>query len=103
MPSYRLELEIGQLRPGAAPHQVMDAAVSSCEGQHVDATDVVVIGGTPRIRVRFSVAASSGGEEDTVAREAAAGMRRAVEQVAATGRQRLLRRRRGDWLPVLWV
>ncbi|HEX2858059.1 MAG TPA: hypothetical protein VHO26_11390 [Propionibacteriaceae bacterium] len=102
MPSYRLELEIGRLRPGTAPPEVMDAAVGSC-GHHVDATEVVVISGTARIRIRFSVPASSGTEEDAEARAAVVEMRRAVDRVADTGRQRLLRRRQGRWLPVLWL
>ena len=102
MPSYRLELEIGRLRPGTTPPEVMDAAVGSCE-HHVDATEVVVIGGTPRIRIRFSVPAASAEEEDADARTAAVAMVQAVDGIADTGRRRLLRRRQGTWLPVLWL
>ena len=100
VPSYRMELEIGRLRPGSAPEQVMDAALSSCAPHHVDATDVTLIGGTPRIRVRFSVPGSSPSEENAAARATASRMRDAVHRIADTGVQDLRRRRRGDWLPV---
>jgi hypothetical protein len=99
VPSYRLELEIGDLRPGKTPNQVMETAVSSL-GHHVDATDITVVAGTPRIVLRFSVPASSAAEEDTAARMAVRSTREAVVQVADTGRHRLLRRRRGSWLAI---
>ena len=69
VPSYRLELEIGDLRPGKTPNQVMEAAQSSL-GHHVDATDITVIDGTARILIRFTVPASSAAREDTAAQVA---------------------------------
>lgn len=45
MPSYRVELEIGALRPGTAPRKVMDTAVASFSSLHVDATDLKVSDG----------------------------------------------------------
>ena len=99
VPSYRLELEIGDLRPGKTPNQVMEAALSSL-GHHVDATDITVIDGTARILVRFTVPASSAAGEDTAAQVAARHTREAVEHIASTGRHRLVRRRRGSWLPL---
>jgi hypothetical protein len=99
VPSYRLELEVGDLRPGKTPDQVMDAAQSSL-GHHVDATDIALVGGTPRIILRFTVPASSASEENTAARLAADNARQAVEVVAITGRSQLLRRRRGSWLAI---
>ena len=98
MPSYRLELEIGDLRPGKTPNQVMEAALSSLGTHHVDAADITVIDGTPRILVRFTVPASSAAGEDTAAQVAARHTREAVEPIASTGGHRLLRRRRGSWL-----
>ena len=75
----------------------MEAALSSL-GHHVDATDITVIDGTPRILVRFTVPASSAAGEDTAAQVAARHTREAVEPIASTGGHRLLRRRRGSWL-----
>ena len=97
MPSYRLELEIGDLRPGRTPNQVMNAVLSSLE-HHIDATDITVIDGTPRILVRFTVPASSAAGEDTAAQVAVRHTREAVQHIASTGGHRLLRRRRGSWL-----
>ena len=99
VPSYRLELEIGDLRPGKTLNQVMEAALSSL-GHHVDATDITVIDGTARILLRFTVPACSAAKEDTAAQEAARHTREAVEHIASTGRHRLVRRRRGSWLPL---
>ena len=98
MPSYRLELEIGDLRPGKTPNQVMEAALSSLGTHHVDAADITVIDGTPRILLPFTVPACSAAKEDTAAQAAARHTREAVEPIASTGGHRLLRRRRGSWL-----
>jgi len=100
MPPYRVELEIGALRPGTAPREVMDTAVSSFGSLHVDATDLKVSDGAPFILVRFTVPAASEADEDRAAKGAVRRLREAVERVADTGRLRLLRRRGGDWVPV---
>lgn len=100
MPSFRLELEIGRLRPGREPNEVMDAALASLGGWHVDATDIAVTAGTPRILLRFTVPDSSDAEENQVARLAAVGTRDAVDEVAGTGQLWVLRRRGGRWLPL---
>ena len=100
MPSYRLELQIGDLRSGKAPNEVMDAALGSLGTHHVDATDIKVIDGTPLILVRFTVPASNEAAEDTAAQVAARLTVEAVERVAGTARPRLLRRRHGTWLPI---
>ncbi len=100
MPSYRVELEIGALRSGRAPLEVMDAAVASLGSLHVDATDLKVSDGAPFILVRFTVPASSEMEEDRAAQGAAGHLREGVERVAVSGQHRLLRRRGGVWVPV---
>ncbi len=99
MPSYRLELEIGDLRPGRTPDEVMEFARSSL-GHHVDATDITVVDGSPRILLRFTVPASNAAGEDMAAHAASLRTREGVELVAGTGRDRLLRRHRGSWLAV---
>ncbi len=100
MPSYRIELEVGGLRHGSTPGEVMDAAVAACDPHHVDATDLDILAGIPRILVRFSVPASGAAEEDARARETAQRIRTAVAGTATAGRHRLLRRRRGSWVPL---
>lgn len=100
MPSFRLELEIGQLRPGHEPNEVMDTAIGSLGGFHVDATDIAVTAGTPRILLRFTVPDSGEADENQSARVAAVGTRDAVDHVAATGQLWVLRRRGGRWKPL---
>ncbi len=100
MPSFRLELEIGDLRPGRSPEEVMAAARSALGDHHIDATDVAVTGGTPRIRLRFTVPDSSEVEENATARLAAVRTRDAVQLVAGTAGLWIQRRRGGRWLPL---
>ena len=100
MPSFRLELEIGELRPGRAPNEVMDAARSALSAHHVDATDIAVSHGTPRILVRFTVPDSSEADENQAARLAAVQARDSVLGVAGTGQLWVMRRRGGRWLPL---
>ena len=83
-----------------APKEVMDAALASLGTQHVDAADIKVSDGTPLILVRFTVRASSEGEEDAAAQVAARRRYEAVERVASTKRHRPLRRRHGSWQPI---
>ena len=78
----------------------MGAAVASLGTFHVDATDLKVSDGTPFIQVRFTVPAASEREEDLAAQGVARRMREAVDKVAVTGANRLLRRRGGDWVPI---
>ena len=98
MPSFRLELEIGQLRPGRAPNEVMDAARAALSAHHVDATDIAVNHGIPRILVRYSVPESSEADENLAARQAAVRARDCVVEVAGTGQLWVMRRRGGRWL-----
>ena len=100
MPSFRLELEIGQLRPGRAPNEVMDAARAALSAHHVDATDIAVNHGIPRILVRYSVPESSEADENLAARQAAVRARDCVVEVAGTGQLWVMRRRGGRWLPL---
>lgn len=100
MPSYRVELEIGALRSGRAPQEVMDTAVASLGKLHVDTTDLKVNDSTAFILVRFTVPAASETDEDRAAQGVARRMRGAVERVAVTEAHRPLRRRGGDWVPI---
>ena len=100
MPSFRLELEICQLRAGHEPNDVMAAARAALVEFHVDATDIAVTAGTPRILLRFSVPDSNESDENQAARLAAVHTRDAVDEVAITGQLWVLRRRGGRWLPL---
>lgn len=85
------------LRPGNAPQAVMDTAVASlAERHHVDANQLDVIAGVPRITVRYTV--EDDGQPDTHGIASAALMRAAVERVAITEKLVLLRRTKGRWV-----
>ncbi|MBT1003510.1 hypothetical protein KIH31_12940 [Paenarthrobacter sp. DKR-5] len=100
MPSFRATLQIHGLRPGHEPEEVMDTAIRTLAERHlVEANQLDVVAGVPRITLRFLVDTSTDPEEDAAAWQAAARMRAGVEQVAVTASPQVLRRRRGKWLP----
>jgi uncharacterized membrane protein YkoI len=97
MPSYRAQLNIMGLRPGHVLEAVMDTAVASLEiGHHVDANQLDVVAGVPRITVRYTV--EEDGNPDARAVSSAAAMRAAVETVAVTEKLVVLRRTKGRWI-----
>ena len=99
MPSYRAVLEIGEMRPGHAPPQVMSAARRSLAVLFtVESTDIQVVARVPQIVLRFTVEATGDDEEQQLAVLAARRMRAAVAEVAATGRLELFLRQGGRWL-----
>jgi hypothetical protein len=67
MPSYRVIMTIGALRPGVRPDAVLPAAAAAAaERTTVEASDLAVVAGTARATVRFTaddgdVAAAIGG------------------------------------------
>lgn len=55
MPSFRITLIIGSLRPGVAPDTVLPAlAAAAAELTTVEASDLAVVAGSPRAIVRFT-------------------------------------------------
>lgn len=79
----------------------MEAARDALGSRHlVEATQLDVVRGVPQITLRFLVEAASDDDEAAAARESALLMHEAVEEVATTGRLRVLRQRRGRWVPV---
>lgn len=100
MPSFRVVLQITGLRSGQPPERVLQAAEEALGSRHlVEATRIDVVRGVPEITLRFLVEAASDDDEAAAARESALMMHEAVEDVATTGRLRLLRQRRGRWIP----
>ncbi|MFC8303855.1 hypothetical protein ACFUCV_09265 [Specibacter sp. NPDC057265] len=101
MPSFRATLQITGLLPGHAPEEVMDMAVATVGSAHVvEANQLDIAGGIPRITVRFMVEASEYDAENQYARNAAVSMAHGVGQVATTGAVRSYRRSAGKWLPL---
>ncbi|MHA7142800.1 MULTISPECIES: hypothetical protein [unclassified Arthrobacter] len=98
MPSFRAQLDIMGLLPGHPPEAVMDSATAALGAAHlVEAKQLDVVAGVPRITLRFLVEET---DYETGARQAisaAVNMRHAVERVATVGILRVLRRRRNRW------
>lgn len=77
MPSFRLHVPIGALRPGASPATVLEQAALALGSRHVVETKDVeapLVGGhrIGRVVLRFEVPATRRAEEDERAREALA-------------------------------
>ncbi|WP_422935348.1 hypothetical protein [Sinomonas sp. P47F7] len=101
MPSFRAVLQITGLRPGQPPERVLQAAEEALASRHlIEATRLDVVRGIPEITLRFLVEAASDDDEAAAARESALAMHDAVEGVATTGTLRVLRQRRGRWVPI---
>lgn len=101
VPSFRVQLNILALRPGHPPEAVMDAAVAALATRHhVEANQLDIVAGIPRITLRFTVEEEEHDADARAARSAAALMRAGVEQVAQTKDLVVLRRVRGRWSPV---
>lgn len=102
MPSYRLRVEVGAMRPVALPHDVLPAAAEAA-GRccFVESREIDVAGGAAWVQLRVTIDETGEAEEDDAARAALAAVRDGIEPLAATGRAYLLRRRpRGVWVPV---
>lgn len=98
MPSFRVQLSILGLKPGNPPEAVMETAVAALgSAHHVEANQLDIVAGVPRITLRFMVPANEYAVENSQARRAAISMRAAVEEVAQGRDLRVLRRIRGRW------
>lgn len=97
MPSYRITLCVGLMRPGVEPVAVLPAAAGAArELTTLESSDVAVVRGEARITVRFLA-------EDT--REAVGVARRvhaAVVALAGVTSPELARRHGPKWHPVFW-
>lgn len=95
MPSYRVAMGVGLLRPGAEPADVLPSAAAAARTlATVEASDIAVVSGEARITVRFTVP-----DDDrafTVAQHVVA----TVESLAVTARPTLTRRAGPRWTPV---
>lgn len=79
----------------------METAVAAlAASHHVEANQLEVVGGIPRITLRFMVADNEWSLENSSALRAAANMRHAVDEIAEAERLRVLRRQRGRWVPL---
>jgi hypothetical protein len=101
VPSFRATIQITGLRPGHAPEEDMDTAEAVVASRHVvEANQLDVVAGGPRITVRFMVEASEYDAENSLARDAAASLQHGVNVVATTTALKAFRRSAGKWLPL---
>jgi len=92
VPSFRVIVAVGRLRPGVDPRSVEPAAADAArELAVVEASSVDVVAGEARITVRFTE--DSGQSALRVAEHTVAGLR----SVAETGPWRLTERVGGRW------
>ena len=92
MPSYRVLLAVGSLRPGARPDALLPhAAASAAEHTTVEANDIVMVRGEPQLVVRFT------GTDDDFALGVGAAVESAVDRLAEVRGARVTRRDGGAW------
>ncbi|AWB88503.1 hypothetical protein [Homoserinimonas hongtaonis] len=95
MPSYRITITIGALRPGVKPEQVLPAATEAAAAiTTVEAFDLGIVAGAPRIVIRFTA------DDESVARRVAVHVIQATHAVAEALHPKLTRRDGGRWYVV---
>ena len=101
MPSYRVALQVSDVRPGHRPAEVIDVAADAVRRRaHLDKPDLVMEDGLAWVVVRFSIEPTGRAEEDRRARTLADGVTADVGRVAVVERVRISRRAGRDWLIV---
>ena len=92
MPSYRVLLAVGSLRPGARPDALLpQAAASAAEHTTVEANDIMMVRGEPQLVVRFT------GADDPFALGVGAAVESTIAQLADVRSARVTRRDGGAW------
>lgn len=95
MPSFRVTLGIGALLPGTDPAVVLPSGAQAArELTTVEAYDLAIVHGRPRITVRFTA------EDDDEAVQVARHVVRGVSSLADVLRPELTRRWGPRWHPV---
>ena len=95
MPSYRVTLAVGLLKPGVDPVAVLPAAAAAAaELTTVEAKDLDVVAGQARITVRYQSV------DDEVAASIGRTVAHRVAELASTSGARITRRYGGRWYPL---
>jgi hypothetical protein len=95
MPSFRVTLEIGELRPGVDPKSVLPTAAAAAAGLTiVEASSLDVVRGSARISVRFTA------DDDASAFGMATQVARKTRSLAEVASWLVTRRVGGEWHPV---
>ncbi|ASO20808.1 hypothetical protein FHR81_001775 [Actinoalloteichus hoggarensis] len=95
MPSFRVTMTIGLMRPGVAPERVVPtAAAAAGELATVEASGVDVVAGQARVTIRFTAG------DAHIARRIGAHVVSATSALAETRSSTLMYRTRGRWSPL---
>jgi len=96
MPSYRITVTIGALRPGVEPPSVLPSAARAAEElTTVEASDLGIVSGMPRITVRFT------GDDPKSAHRIAQHVLEAVSTLAEPLASSVTERVKGRWLVIM--
>ena len=92
MPSYRITMTVGALRPGAEPADVLPAAArEAARLATLEANDIQVVRGEPRLTVRFTA------DDDAAAERIAGAVRARAAGLVEIPRASITRRDGGAW------
>ena len=92
MPSYRVTMTIGMLGPGVAPDRVLPtAAEAAAELTTVEASDLGIVAGAPRITIRYTA------EDAELARQLGEHIAAATSRAAEVLVWRVTERVKGRW------
>jgi hypothetical protein len=92
VPSYRVLLTVGSLRPGVRPDGLLpSAAASAATLTTVEASDIMMMRGEPQLVVRFT------GADDQTALDVGSAVESAVAGLADLRGARVTRRDGGAW------
>lgn len=92
MPSYRITMTVGALRPGADPAAVLpSAAAEAARVATLEANDLQVVRGEPRLTVRFTA------EDDAAAERVAGAVRQRAALLVEIPWATITRRDGGTW------
>lgn len=98
MPSYRVTLTIGALVNGHGPAEVLPAASDAAQSVAVlEAADVSVVSGAPRITIRFTA------DDDEVARQVSQHVVASTAAIARVTMARVTARSGSRWDQVDWA
>jgi hypothetical protein len=92
VPSYRITMTVGRLRAGVDPAEVLPAAAAEAARiATLEANDLQVVRGEPRLTVRFTA------EDDPAAERIAGAVRARTAQLVDVERGSITRRDGGAW------
>lgn len=101
MPSFRVALQVSEVRAGHRPAEVVDVAAAAVRRHaHLDKPDLAVEDGLAWVTVRFSIDPTGRAEEDDRAWTVADRTAAEVDRVGVVQRVRVSRRAGRDWLIV---